>query len=75
MAAEVAAIPSLRLLTPSAWAAKYFAAGSRPSPATVRRWILSGEVPGRKIGGSWYIDELSWLAGGDALVEHVLKAG
>lgn len=60
-------------MTPNAWAEKYFADGSRPSEATLRRWLSSGQVPGRKVGGSWYVDEHAWLADGDPLVEHALR--
>lgn len=27
-----------------------------PSPATVRRWITNGDIPGRLIGGKWFVD-------------------
>lgn len=65
----------MRYMTPSAWAEKYFAEESRPPETTLRRWMQKGDVPAKKIGGSWFIDEHEWLAGGDALVERVLKAG
>jgi hypothetical protein len=41
---------------------------------TLRRWMQSGALPARKIGGSWFIDEHAWLAGGDDLVQRVLEA-
>lgn len=62
----------MNLMTPTAWAEKYFEEGSRPSEATMRRWLGSGEIVGRKVGGNWYVDEHAWLANGDALVERVL---
>ena len=65
----------MALLTPSAWTTKYFAEGSRPAEVTVRKWVRTGVVPARKIGGNWYIDEVAWLAENDPLVEMVLKAG
>lgn len=63
------------LLTPSAWSEKYFAAGSAPPAPTLRRWMQDGAVPAVKIGGSWFIDEHAWLAGGNELVDRILRAG
>jgi len=64
----------MRLITPQHWAERHFDEGSRPAEATVRRWLATGQVPGRKVGGSWYVDEQAWQAGGDPLVEHALQA-
>lgn len=61
-----------KLMTVREWRERYFTAASAPSELTVRRWLQSGEVPGRKIGGNWYVDEQEWLAGGDELVARVL---
>lgn len=61
-----------KLMTVRAWREKYFVEGSAPSELTVRRWLASGEVPGRKIGGNWYVDEHAYLANGDELVRQVL---
>jgi len=61
-----------KLMTVKAWREKYFAEGSTPAELTVRRWLQNGDIPGRKIGGNWYIDENAWLANGDELVKHVL---
>ena len=44
-----------------------------PSNLTLRRWIKKGAIPGKKIGGSMFIDEDAWLAGGDELVARVLR--
>ncbi len=65
----------MHLITPTAWTEKYFAEGSRPPEATLRRWLRDGVLPSRKIGGSWFIDEQAWLADGDDLVRRVLEAG
>lgn len=64
----------MRLITPIEWSKKYFAEGSRPSETSIRRWLNEGKLPGRKIGGSWYIDEHLWLADGDELVHRILAA-
>lgn len=65
----------MKLLTANAWAAKYFGPESQPAEITVLRWLRDGKVPGRKVGGKWYVDEHVWLAGGDDLVQRVLEAG
>lgn len=65
----------MKLMTTHDWAEKYFAEESKPADLTVRRWLKDGKVPGRKVGGTWYIDEHAWLAGGDDLVQRVLEAG
>lgn len=62
------------LLTRQAWTIKYFADASRPADLTVLRWLRDGKLPGKKIGGTWYIDEHAWLADGDELVRRVLEA-
>ena len=63
----------MKYITPQAWASKYFSADSMPSNLTLRRWIKKGAIPGKKIGGSVFIDEDAWLAGGDELVARVLR--
>ncbi len=63
------------LMTPQLWLEKYFDADSRPSEITLQRWLRAGKIPGKKVGGTWYIDEHEWLADGDDLVQRVLEAG
>lgn len=65
----------MKLLTADKWLNKYFDDTSRPSVATLQRWLRDGKIPGKKVGGTWCIDEHEWLADGDLLVERVLKAG
>jgi hypothetical protein len=60
------------LIRADAWVRKYFASESMPADITVMRWLRSGKVPGRKVGGTWYVDEHAWLADGDELVLRVL---
>ena len=62
-------------MTAQAWVEKYFDADSRPSEVTVMRWLRGDKIPARKVGGTWYVDEHAWLAGGDDLVRRVLEAG
>lgn len=63
----------MRFMTPQQWAEKYFDEGNRPSVASLRRWLSDGKIPGRKVGGTWYVDEHAWLADDDELVLRVLK--
>lgn len=63
------------LMTTQNWLEKYFEESSRPSEVTLLRWLRAGKIPGKKVGGSWYVDEHAWLADGDSLVEAVLRAG
>lgn len=65
----------MRLMTAAAWVEKYFDADSRPADLTLQRWLRAGKVPGRKVGGTWYVDEHAWLATDDELVRRVLEAG
>lgn len=65
----------MNLLTTDAWLERYFDPSSRPSVATLQRWLRDGKIPGKKVGGTWFIDEHEWLADGDDLVSRVLKAG
>lgn len=65
----------MKLLTTEAWLERYFDPTCRPSLAQTQRWLRDGKIPGKKVGGTWFIDEHEWLADGDDLVERVLKAG
>ena len=63
------------LIRADAWVRKYFAQESRPAVITLMRWLRKGKIPGRKVGGNWYVDEHAWLADGDELVLRVLESG
>ena len=65
----------MHLVTPVVWSERYFDESSRPAETTLRRWMQTQAVPAVKIGGSWFIDEHAWLAGGDDLVQRVLSSG
>ncbi len=60
------------LMTTHAWATKYFSIDCQPAEPTLRRWMQTGALPGRKIGGKWFVDEHAFVAGGDDLVARVL---
>nr|WP_313510254.1 hypothetical protein [Stenotrophomonas geniculata] len=62
----------MQLMTPERWLARYFEEGSRPSMQVLQRLLREGKLPGRKVGGTWFIDEHEWLVGGDDLVARVL---
>ena len=64
----------MQLMTPERWLDRYFEEGSRMPMPTLNRLLREGKIPGRKVGGSWFIDEHEWLAGGDDLVARVLEA-
>lgn len=68
-------LSDMLLMTTQSWLEKYFEERSRPSEITLLRWLRAGKIPGKKVGGSWYVDEHAWLADGDSLVEAVLRAG
>lgn len=63
----------MKLMPIPQWQRKYFAEGGAPDEVTVRRWLRTDQLPGRKLGGTWYIDEDQWLAAGDELVRRVLE--
>jgi len=63
---------SMQLITAERWLERYFEAGSRPSVQVLQRLLREGKIPGRKVGGTWFIDEHEWLAAGDDLVASVL---
>lgn len=56
------------VMLPQQCVEKYFDEASRPSEVILGRWLNSGKVPDRKIGGSRYVDEHAWLANGAELV-------
>lgn len=50
-----------------------FEAQSVPHPNTIIRWIRSGKLAGRQLGGRWYVDSVAFAAGGDPLLEKILR--
>lgn len=52
---------------------KQFSPDSAPSEHTVRRWIDQRTIPGRKIGGRYFVDEDAFFARGNPIVEKVLR--
>lgn len=62
----------MRLVEYRRFADTLFEPDSRPADITLQRWLREGKLPGRKIGGVWYVDEHAFLAANDPLVERVL---
>lgn len=65
----------MKLIAAAVWADRYFDPDSRPTELNIRRLLREGKLPGKKVGGSWFIDLDAWLADGDDLVQRVLEAG
>lgn len=62
----------MKLVSPQVWAERHFDEECRPAEITIRRLLRDGKLPGRKVGGQWFVDEHAWLAGDDELVLRVL---
>lgn len=63
-----------KLIKPSVFRTKYFQDSSAPAVSTIRRWIDSGDLPGERIGNSYYIDENRLNMTGNPLVDSVLAS-
>lgn len=64
------------LVTPREWIDRRFgSAKQRPAPSSVRRWIEDGELPGKKIGGRYFVDiDAEQGNTGNELADRVLSA-
>ncbi|WP_293371458.1 hypothetical protein [Nevskia sp.] len=63
----------MKLLAASDWIDKYF--DTPPDLRTVRGWVQRGEVPGRVIGKTTYVDDDAWKASvrtGNSLADGAL---
>ncbi|MFA9209430.1 MAG: hypothetical protein ACEQSN_14730 [Yersinia sp. (in: enterobacteria)] len=47
----------MKLMKARRWAEREFAEGSEPDIKTIRKWVESGEIAGRIIGGNVYVYE------------------
>lgn len=65
----------MRLISIHEWQEKYFSPESAPTDFTARRLLRDAKLPGKKVGGEWFVDEHAWLTGDDPLVQNVLRAG
>jgi len=48
--------PLHRLMLVSEFRKKRFTGKSKPCERTIKRWIKEGTIPGKKIGGRYYVD-------------------
>ena len=64
----------MQLISISEFRTRYFVSGHAPSAATVRKWIESGDLRGRKIGKLYYVDIDAWkhATGLDPLADMIL---
>lgn len=64
------------LVTPQEWIEiRFGTAKKRPHPSSVRRWIESGQIPGKKIGGRYYVEiDEETASTGNELADQVLRA-
>lgn len=62
----------MRLTSIPRFLKQYFEPGSEPCARTVRRGIERGDIPGRKVGGQWFVDLHLFESGNDPLVARVL---
>lgn len=63
-----------KLMKTSEYRVKYFTESSRPCQTTINRWIERGDLPGTKIGSSYYVDVGKMDLTGNPLVDAVLAA-
>ncbi|WP_320152139.1 hypothetical protein [uncultured Tolumonas sp.] len=52
----------MKLMKAKRWADREFASGSQPDLKTMKKWVESGEIAGKIIGGTVYVYEYQ-LAG------------
>lgn len=62
------------LVTPKEWIERRFGdAKKKPHPSSVRRWIENGDLPGKKIGGRYYVEiDIEAVSTGNEIVDRVL---
>jgi len=64
----------VRLATIEQFRRGCFAEGSAPDPRTVKRWIDNGEIDGKRVRGTYYVDLDSFaLKTGNVLADRVLN--
>lgn len=60
-------------LPPERFKQIYFGDSKSPSMPTIRRWLATGILPGRKVGGLLFVDVAAFEAMGNPLVEKILR--
>ena len=51
----------------------FFGDKRQPSLSTIRRWLINGALPSRRIGGMLFLDVAAFLAQGNPLVEKIFR--
>ena len=46
----------MKLISLKTFQERYFAKGEAPTEKTIKTWINKSEIPGRKLGGKYFID-------------------
>lgn len=64
-----------KLMLVSEYRRKRFAGQKKPSEKTIKRWIIEGTIPGKKLGGRYYVDvtEEAKQVTGDPEVDRRLR--
>ena len=65
----------MKLITIDEYKRRQFTEQSAPHDSTIRRWIASGQLSGRIIGGTYYVCEHELKSSGNELVDKVLRVG
>ena len=62
-----------QFMTPEEFKKAYFGTAKRPSTSSIRRWLINGDLPGRRFGQSLFVDIVAFEANGNCLVEKILR--
>lgn len=63
----------MRLIRIEEFRRRFFDPSCKPAEITLRRLLRGRKLPGKKVGGTWYIDVERWRADADPLVEGALR--
>ena len=64
----------MNLIKATQFRVRCFEKGSEPNIKTLKRWIDDGEIPGRVMGSTYYVDLDKWKKSDNPLVNRVLAA-
>lgn len=64
----------MNLMKATKFREEYFSLDSRPDIKTVKKWIDENEIPGRKLGTTYYVDIDKLERSNNPLVNKVLAA-
>ena len=63
----------MQLISIKLYQQRHFAPGSAPHQNTIRRLIREHQLPGRRLGRMYYVDESAPVTTADALVARVMN--